>query len=115
MSILKGVKDEIPVHVTAKIYTGLGKSVSVRFKPVFRKLKRDELQEITRDVESQVLTDGELIREHLLGWSGLKGHEDQEVPFSDEALDEMLGEIGYVRALVEGFMEAQGVGAALKN
>ena len=107
MAFLKGVKDEVWVHVTAVIDGDLGKKIKVPFKAKFLKLTVDEAKAVSEKCAMGEMTDDDVIREHLLGWEDLKGHKDEPVEFNDETLSEALSAREYRVALVDAYMRVQ--------
>jgi len=107
VSVLKGVKNEVLVTVTAELLGDFGKKTKVTFKVRYRKLNHTDAQTLLDRLKGEEVTEEEVLRANVLGWSDLVGNDDQNVPFSDEAFAEMLEAQGYRRALVSGFMKQQ--------
>ena len=69
----------------------------------------DAAQERVEAVADQINQfNDQLIRERLIGWSGLPGADGSELPFSAEALDEMLDHLAYFEALRDAMSRATG-------
>jgi len=107
MAILKGVKQEINVRVTAVIPQDLGATIKVPFVVTYRKLKHKERKEALEQIESGELGDFELLEKYVVGWSQLKGADGQDVEFSPEMLEEVADEPEYLQAIIQGFFTAQ--------
>ncbi len=106
MAILKGKKDQIAVKVVAELDGDLGKTIRVPFIAVYKKLTAEEARAVQERLVGG-LSDEDLVREHLIEWRDMPGENGETVEFSAEALDEAMTMFGYLRALVNGYMEAQ--------
>lgn len=107
MSILKGVQSEVTVNVKAEITGDYGKKIMVPFKARYRRYTIHEAKELMDRVKTDDLDDETLINEVLLGWSDLRGNNNETVEFCPEALSEAMSVMGYRKALVEGFINQQ--------
>lgn len=107
MSFLKGAKDEALVNVRVEVTGDLGKKIVIPFKARFRRYRFTEAQELLRRSRDGELTDDQLIRQVLIDWREMPGADGEEVPFSQEALDEALEIVGYRVGLVKAFMGQQ--------
>lgn len=103
--LLKGVKDEIEVRVTAVVETDNGGQLRVPFHCRYRKPTVSESKAIIEAINQGTETDETLMEKYLLGWRGLKGQDDQDVPFGPDALGEAMQAREYREALVNGFTE----------
>lgn len=113
MSILKGVKDQIDVKVTAEFDSASG-SVRVPFVAVYKRRSAIELGELSETLKRQDLAEYvDLIRDSVVGWRNLEASDGSALPFSTEALDEMVNVPEYLTALIEGLGEAVGNRKAL--
>ena len=113
MSILKGVKDQIDVKVTAEFDSASG-STRVPFVAVYKRRSATELGELAETLRGQNLHEYvDLIRESAVGWRNLEASDGSSLPFSTEALDEMVNVPEYLTALIEGLGEAVGNRKAL--
>lgn len=120
--VLKGIREEIRVPVTAEIYAD-GKVQKVRFTAIYKRKSHkenkqvfDELQqrasviaqirmgELSEDQELPGMSDDELLDAYLAGWE-LKGADGEDIEFSKEALAEVADVPEYRSALVVGLME----------
>lgn len=106
MAILKGKKDQISVKVVAELEGDLGKKIRVPFIATYKKLTAPEARAVQERLVDG-LSDEELIREHLIEWRDMMGDNDELVEYSPEMLEEALLIFGYLKALVNGYMEAQ--------
>lgn len=89
-----------------------GKYIDRTFKGEFALLDNDELKQIREG--SFVEDDSELAKVVLIGWSGVKGEDGEEIPYSDETKEKLLN-IPYVcHGIVVSFLESLS-GAKLKN
>ena len=112
MSILKGVKNQISVKVTAVLMQNYEKVVKIPFIATFTKLETQESDALSRALgEVTNLEAGELLIAEvvnaLVDWRDLPASDGGTVDFSEEALDEMLKSDGYRKALIDGFTLVQ--------
>lgn len=115
MSILKGVKEQIDVKVTAEFDSASG-SVRVPFVAVYKRRSAIELGELSEVLKRQNLAEYvDLIRDSVVGWRNLDASDGSTLPFSREALDEMVNVPEYLTALIEGLGEAVGNRKALSR
>jgi hypothetical protein len=115
MSILKGVKGQIDVKVTAEFDSASG-SVRVPFVAVYRRRSAVELGDLSETLKRQNIAEYvDLIRDCVVGWRNLEGNDGSSLPFSTEALDEMVNVPEYLTALIEGLGEAIGNRKALSR
>jgi hypothetical protein len=103
--LLKGVKDEIEVRITAVCEMDNGGEERVTFHARYRKHSVADAGAILQAVSDGEETDETLMAKNLLGWRGLKGADGQEVPFTPEHVDIAMQAREYRTALVNGFME----------
>lgn len=115
MALLKGVKDRIDVKVTAEVMGDMGRKIKVPFVVTLKKPTQSEARAIGLAAKDETLDMESTIREWLYGWSGLQGPGGEDVPFSEEALQEMLDSIEYTAALTDGIAEVLRGGAKAKN
>jgi len=116
MSILKGVRDRIDVKVIANVDTDHGKTLKVPFVITSKKPTQEERKAVMGAIKDGVIDDEALLREYLLGWHSLPGADGADVPFSDEAVQEVLQSPEYLQAVVTGILTAiAGKEALTKN
>lgn len=106
MGILKGVKEQIDVKVTANLDSDNGRTIQVPFVITAKVPKFDERKETLTRANEDAITDEELCNRYLIGWHSLQGADGEEVKFCDEALAEVMQEVPYRKAVVEGIMTA---------
>lgn len=99
--------------VTFRIPTDGAKYESVSFDAVFKRITQTRIGEITKAVEDGSISDADLCREVLIGWSGIT-EDEKEVPFTPGMLDRLLDVPGFAGAVVGTFYESL-VGARRKN
>jgi|GEM_PF-2580549 len=105
MALLKGVKDEVEVRITAQVEIDNGSTLPVTWHAKYRKPPVAEAREIVQAFESGELTDESAMDRYLLGWRGLKGEDGTEIPYSPEVLKKAMQSREYRQALVGGFLE----------
>lgn len=126
--ILKGIKSEIDVKVCAECECDNGATVKVPFVITVKKPTNPERDELIKRLEPELdddgntvrpaLTDIELADEYVLGWKGLMDAEGNEVMFSSENLQTLIGWREYADAIRNGLMEVihgRAVAAKAKN
>lgn len=74
-----------------------GVQIEETFDIVFRRVKREELQQIVDK------GDDNLVRSVVLGWSGILGADGEELPYSETARDELMQDQSWLRAVIEAF------------
>lgn len=105
MALLKGVKDEVEVRITAQIEIDNGNTLPVTWRAKYRKPSVSEAADIVRSLENGELTDEDVMDKCLLGWRDLKGEGGEDVPYSPEALEAAMQSREYRTALVRGCLE----------
>lgn len=89
-----------------------GKFKRETFDGIFIRVSQSRLRELTDLVSSGEVTDIDVAREVLVGWSGIKDDNGEDVPFSDEALEQLLDVPMLASAIVVKYFESlQGVKA----
>lgn len=117
-------KETYKTKATIFIPGDFGRPDKFSFTVEFRRLKQQDARQLLRRVEEAKSDpqedqdlDAEVLRENLVGWSNLPGADGNDIPFSAEALDEMLEYPCYRSGLLDlffqGFNNRQG--QALKN
>lgn len=106
--VLKGVKNEITLQVTANVMDDMGKETPVKFKLTFKRIAdRKKVKEVVDSVANGENDDLSVIREYLLGWSGIEFDDGTPVEFNDENLEMVMTDRDYARAIVDGFGKVQ--------
>lgn len=116
MAILKGVKSEIDVKVTAVIDGDMNTTTKVPFvvrykKPTFEEGKeiRQRLAVQTPEDEEETglttITDEEIAENYIVDWKNVPTSTGEPFEFNPENLEEMMSVREYRRALVQGFLE----------
>lgn len=107
MSFLKGVKDQVEVHISVVVAGDLGKKIKVPFKATFQRLSVQDANDVMQKCANEEMTDEDVLRSYLVGWRDLKGANDEEVEFSEDALTEALAVREYRTALIDAYMQVQ--------
>jgi hypothetical protein len=119
--ILKGVKTEIDVKVTAEVLQDNGRILKVPFMVTFKKPSRSENEalierEKTYDEDTRYTRfKAAALKEHVLGWSGVPTATGEEFEFTEENLDAMLEITEYLNALWVSFTAVATGRGALKG
>jgi hypothetical protein len=107
MALIRGVKDEITMQLTAELEADNGKTEPLRFEAVLQNLDYDAAQAVLREIANRD-TDGEpsdetLVRRYLRGGK-IPGADGGTLPLDGEVLDEALRVREIRAALVEGMI-----------
>lgn len=128
--ILKGIKSELEVKVTAEVLTGSGRPTKIPFLVTYKKngVKATEKvmakePEIPRTVQDRpeytravIKFQQDVLREHVLGWREVPTETGEPFEFNAENLDAMLDATEYLNALWDGFLSvSSGREALAKN
>jgi hypothetical protein len=100
-----------PVNV--ELPTDGGRVEKATFDVEFKRLTQTRLNEIKTAIESNQITDNELAREVMTGWSGITDA-DGVVPYSEAARDQLL-DIPLVSASIVMALFSSIAGAKRKN
>jgi hypothetical protein len=95
--------------VKVKILDENGEEVPYEFKARFRRLSREAL------VSLPTGDDRELMRENLLGWSGIVDDAENPLPFTPENMELVFNIWPVLPAMAKTFIEAQTYGGRVKN
>lgn len=116
MAFLKGVKETITVPVTAVCGSPGEDPIEVKFRATFKNnMSPKKVIQYAEKIRKSEAYPEDPIRESLVGWSELYGADDQEVEFSQEALEEMMNSLPYVEALFDGWVQANSNPVAAKQ
>ena len=91
-----------------------GKFKRETFDAEFRRLSQSRLGEITKQVRTEEVSDLDIAREVLVGWSGIKDDDGEDVPFSESAREQLLDVPMLATAIVAKYFESL-QGAKAKN
>lgn len=132
MAFLKGIKGtiEYPLSIEIPVLNEKDEESVLTIKPVvqYTRFKRKDARKIQSKVArlstdaAKALEDGnieelfsdrleffdELLLEHVHGWRNMPGSEDEEVPFSKEALQEAVDDNYYFLGLMSGLRRSLG-------
>lgn len=116
MAILKGVKSQIDVKITAEIDADNGRTIQVPFLATYRKPPVSETRELLEKINSpDGVMDEELIDQYLLGWQNVPTETGEPFPFTAENVAAMLEVREYRAALVKGLLSVVLGKAALQK
>lgn len=91
-----------------------GKYDRHEFMAEFKRLPQSRLDEIQKQAKDNAVNDGEFLDEILLGWSGIKDEQGEDVPFNEAARRIVLDLPGMRAAIVLAFFGSL-EGAPRKN
>ncbi len=89
-----------------------GKYLEQSFDAVFKRVPQSKIKEM---LESETMTDIDFCKEVLVGWKGITGDNQADVPFSDEARDKLLDVPAVATATVEAYIHSIKGAAKRKN
>jgi hypothetical protein len=101
-----------PVEV--KIATDGGSFQTETFDAHFKRPSQDQIDKIVQQTLAGEITDQDVVREYMVGWRGVTS-EGVEVPFSQQALAQMLSITGAAAAIVKAFGDSATGGRKAKN
>lgn len=96
--------------ITVKILDENGNEVPYEFKARFRRLPREELL-----TKIQNMKDLELMRENLIGWSGVVDEAENPLPFTEENKELVFSLWPVLPTMARTFVESQAPEARAKN
>jgi len=101
--------------VSVRLATDGGRFENFEFVAVFKRLPQGRLDEISAamagdDEEGAAITDGDLVREVLVGWDKVRDVDGSEVPFNSDTLAQALDVPGVRLGLVHSWFESLAVG-----
>ena len=91
--------------VSVNIPTNGGQYDKQTFDGVFKRITDARLKEIRAAIEADQITDAQFVRELMVDWKGVTD-DGSDVPFSQEALDQMLNIPGVAAAVVVAVVES---------
>jgi hypothetical protein len=92
--------------VTVEVVEDRGKRVKHTFDAQFVRLPQSEIDEMFSPQREQRITDSEVVDRVVVGWRGVKDQDDVDIPFSMEALADLLDVYGVRSAIVRAWMES---------
>lgn len=90
--------------VTVEIVGADGSPQKYPFTAEFRRLKLSELEDLMARIRDKGLSDPDVLREVVSGWAQVVDEAGSELPFSADALEQVLEIPEACRALVNAFM-----------
>jgi hypothetical protein len=90
-----------------------GKHEKQSFDAEFKRLPQKKVQELVSESIAEN-TDSVFCKEVMVGWKGIQDDDKKEVPFSQEALDELLEVPKMATSIVQAYM-ASIAGSKIKN
>lgn len=88
-----------------------GKWESRKFDLRFRRLSQSRLDQVFEEADAQALRVDALLREIIVGWSGIVDEAGDALPFSQAALDALLDLPGARRAIADAWRASLREGA----
>jgi hypothetical protein len=110
-----GQTDRFSYPVTVDLPGDGGKRQTYTFDAIFRRLSRDEFLAVTTRAQAGELDDAQLVRDVLLGWKGIQDEHGQELPFSEQAREQVLDVWPVLPAVVTAFVESHTPKGRAKN
>ena len=97
------LSDTYTTPVVVDIPASGGKFDRVTFDAEFRRVGREELNNIYEEMREPGKTDLDLLHKVLVGWKGVQDEDGEELPFSEDAKDAVFDIPQVVPALVKTF------------
>ena len=91
-----------------------GRHETQTFDVQFKRMPQSWIREIAKKIDSEEVTDVDVAREVVVGWSGVTDDSGKEVPFSQKALAQLLDVPTLAASVVLQFFTAA-AGAKAKN
>lgn len=91
--------------VVVLVPTNGGQQDKQTFDGEFRRLSQTRLQELQTQITDGTIKDADFVREVLIGWKGIT-NDGGDVPFSEDALAQLLDVPGVAAAVVMSFVES---------
>nr|BAR26504.1 unnamed protein product [uncultured Mediterranean phage uvMED] len=85
------------------------------FNGVFRRITQDRFNELQTLQEQEGLKNEDIVREIMVGWSGMQDKEGNELPFTSSNLNKLLNVFGLAAYIIKAFTEAYTGGLQRKN
>ena len=86
------------------------------FNAVFKNISQSRFQELIELSQSDDFNDVDIVREVVIGWSGITDDKDEEIPFTKAKLEQLLDVLGLATAIASSFVESRkGSAAKRKN
>lgn len=83
-----------------------GRSEKMTFDAEFRRIGRAELDRLMESAGKKKKSDQEVIDEVLVGWKGVKDHNNSDVEFSETSKKAVFDIVQVLPALVKAFFES---------
>ena len=100
------VKLPIPTKNKREVHT---------FTATFKRITQDRFEELARLQRDEGLTNTEICKEIMVGWSDMLDTEVNELPFSDDYVNKFLDVAGVAAYIADAFSEAYTGGLKRKN
>lgn len=95
---------EWPVTIESPIDGGVYKKET--FNAVFNRLSQTRLQEISKELIDQKMTDIDVAREALVGWNGILDDDKNVVEYNPVIANQLLDIAGFASAVAQSFFDS---------
>ena len=112
--ILDDLEDTFDWKVKLPIPTKNKREVHT-FTATFKRITQDRFEELARLQRDEGLTNTEICKEIMVGWSDMLDTEGNELPFSDAYVNKFLDVTGVAAYIADAFSEAYTGGLKRKN
>ena len=92
--------------VTVELPTDGGRFSKHTFDAKFQRLPQKRINIIIEQIRVNEIDDDTLCREVLIGWTGIKDDNDEEIPFSESSLNVVLNVQAVAAAVVSAWFES---------
>tara|TARA_Y100000361_G_scaffold30100_1_gene24909 strand:+ start:474 stop:824 length:351 start_codon:yes stop_codon:yes gene_type:complete len=112
--ILDDLEDTFDWKVKLPIPTKNKREVHT-FTATFKRITQDRFEELARLQRDEGLSNTEICKEIMVGWSDMLDTEGNELPFSDAYVNKFLDVAGVAAFIADAFSEAYTGGLKRKN
>ena len=85
------------------------------FNAIFKRISQERYNEIARLQDEEGLSNEDVVREIMVGWSGMQDKEGNELPYTASRLNKILDVFGVAGYILKAFGEAYTGGLKRKN
>ena len=85
------------------------------FEVEFKNISQTRFQELIELSQSGDFNDVDIVREVVVGWSGILDDKNEEVPFTKARFEKLLDVLGLATAIATAFVESRMGGAAKRK
>jgi hypothetical protein len=106
MAFVLKQSDQFSWPVTFDLPVDGGLHETQTFDVHFKRMPQKWIREIAKKIDAEKVTDTEVAREIVLGWTGITDEAGKDIPFSQKALEQLLEIPTLAGAMVLTFFKA---------